>query len=91
MKRLGLLAIVLLPIVSCTPAKQKAGNAMVIEIEEFRELHRRLPSNLGELGYVDSEHAEFHYQKESESRYTVWHGTSLGESVVYDSETGRWE
>ena len=27
---------------------------------------------------------------ESDSTYILWYGTSLGESVTYDSETRRW-
>jgi hypothetical protein len=30
------------------------------------------------------------YDKKGEQSYMVWFGWVLGESVVYDSETGQW-
>ena len=69
----------------------KAGNEIIGKIEDFRKEKGRLPVSLSEIGIEEKEEGPIYYDRKSETRYILWFGTSLGESVTYDSETKKWE
>ena len=71
--------------------KLKQGNETVSKIEKFRGEKGRLPNSLSEIGVVESESGPIYYRKESETKFILWFGKELGESVVYDSETKQWK
>ena len=71
--------------------KRSEGERVVRKIGQFRQSESRLPESLNEIGLPDSEEGPIYYKKLSENRYQVWYGTSLGESVTYDSERKSWE
>jgi hypothetical protein len=66
------------------------GNGLVLNIEKFRREQGRLPGSVEELAITDADTLRLFYAKCSESRYIVWFGTTLGESMTYTSETRRW-
>jgi hypothetical protein len=74
-------------------AKQRLGEEVVSKVENFRITHQRLPESLAEIGIEVKSESDppVYYRKESSGRYTVWYGLSLGESMTYDSATGKWE
>ncbi len=68
------------------------GNKIVDKIEEYRMIHNNLPNNLQDV--VQSEYVGdvlFCYEKESDTSYIVWFGTTLGEGMYYYSDTKQWE
>ena len=67
------------------------GSEAVVKIEKFRNEKGRLPNSLSEAGIVETESGPIYYRKESESKYILWFGKELGESVTYDSETKQWK
>ncbi len=69
----------------------QAGQEAVVRIERFRSREGRLPTGLAEVGLPDTEAGPIYYQREGEHHYVLWFGTTLGESVKYDSDTRRWE
>jgi hypothetical protein len=71
--------------------KLRSGNETVAKIEKFRSDKGRLPNLLSEIGIVETESGPLYYRKESETKYIVWFGKELGESVTYDSETKKWD
>jgi len=71
--------------------KIREGNRLVSSIETYRQRHNYPPLSLAELGNGDAESHGFFYERCSESRYVVWFGTTLGESMSYDSSTQKWE
>jgi hypothetical protein len=71
--------------------KLAKGNEAVAKIEKFRNEKGGLPDSLSETGIVETEEGPVYYRKESESKYILWFGKELGESVVYDSETKQWK
>ena len=76
----------------CVSAGKTAkGNEAVVKIEKFRNEKGRLPDSLSETGIAETESGPIYYRKESESKYILWFGKGLGESVVYDSETKQWK
>jgi hypothetical protein len=67
------------------------GNDLVRQIENFRSLRGRLPDSLGELGAFEENQGKLFYEKCNRNHYIVWFGTTLGESITYDSADGRWD
>ena len=60
-------------------------------VEAFRRAHGRLPDSLQEAGLPETFDERCPcYDKKGEQSYIVWFGWVLGESVVYDSDTGQW-
>jgi len=97
MKTKNLLTFLLTTIIGfaisgCVSAEKMAkGNEAVAQIEKFRNEKGRLPNSLSEAGIVETESGPIYYRKESESKYILWFGKELGESVVYNSETKQWK
>ena len=71
--------------------KIKKGNEAAARIEDFRIKNGKLPNSLSEVGIEETESGPIYYEKKSESRYILWFGKELGESVVYDSDTKQWK
>ncbi len=69
----------------------KTGNKVVNKIENFRKEKGRTPVSLSEIGIEEKEEGPIYYQRKDETRYILWFGKELGESVVYDSEKKKWE
>jgi hypothetical protein len=68
----------------------KTGNLIVSRVEAYRTSHGDVPDSLEALG-VDEESVKVFYRKENAQRYIVWFGTTLGESMTYDSDTRKWQ
>jgi hypothetical protein len=77
-------------LLSCKQPKQELGEDIVKRIERFRQDNKRLPDSLSELGVKEKLEGPVYYKKSDEHHYTVWYGTSVGESMTYNSDTGRW-
>lgn len=71
--------------------KLKKGNETVKKIESFKTENGRLPNSLSEIGIAETESGPIYYRKQSETKYIVWFGKTLGESATYDSETQKWD
>ncbi len=75
----------------CYSEKFAKGNETAAQIEKFRKEKGRLPNSLNEIGIEEKEEGPIYYEKKSESRYVLWFGKELGESVTYDSDTKEWK
>ena len=63
---------------------------IVARIDAFKTQSGRLPEGLQEIG-LGPDSLDVYYRKDSAEHYIVWFGTTLGESIVYDSATKKWE
>jgi len=72
-------------------SKQTEGEAVVVKVGQFHVSKNRLPKTLSEIGINETEEGPIYYKQLSETRYQVWYGSSLGESVTYDSDRKTWE
>lgn len=78
-------------ILCCSSSNKIAkGREVEAKIEEFRNRNGKLPNSLSEVGITETESGPIHYEKESDSKYILWFGKELGESVTYDSDTKQW-
>jgi len=68
----------------------REGDKIVARIESFKKEKQRLPESLSEVGVEEREEGPTYYAKKSDTRYMLWFGMELGESVIYDSDTGKW-
>jgi hypothetical protein len=90
---LALLVVVVIGIIVWirTPdPKQRQGEHIQRLVEDFRQSQHRLPSSLNELGITDFEFGPIYYEVVDDRDYCLWYGTSLGESVSYNSTTRLW-
>ena len=77
---------------ACSYSEKLAkGNEVIAKIESFRKEKGRLPNSLSEIRIEETESGSIYYRKESESKYILWFGKELGESVAYDSDTKQWK
>ncbi|TNE52860.1 MAG: hypothetical protein EP338_13815 [Bacteroidetes bacterium] len=74
--------------VSCQ--RQRYAEKLIERIEDFQQIHQRLPNSVRELGFKESEQSKAYYEKTGDHQYQVWYGTSLGRSMVYRSERKKW-
>lgn len=64
---------------------------VVGSIESFRQQRGRLPQFLAELPLADlPDTLGVFYERSGDTSYEVWHGTWLGESLIYGSSTKSW-
>jgi len=66
------------------------GNRIVLQIESLRRQNGHPPETLSEVRIPEAELDKFFYEKCSDSRYILWFGTKLGESMTYDSSLHSW-
>lgn len=69
----------------------REGSEIINKVENFKKDKGRLPNSLSELGIEEKLDGPIYYNKRSDTKYVVWFGTSLGESVTYDSDSKKWE
>ncbi len=87
-----LATVILFTALACNfDGKIAKGNEVVAKVENFRNEKGRLPNSLTEIGTVETESGPIYYEKKSESKYILWFGKELGESVTYDSDTKQWK
>jgi hypothetical protein len=72
-------------------SKQAEAEAVVAKVEQFHVSKKRLPKTLSEIGINKTEEGPIYYKQIADTRYQVWYGSSLGESVTYDSDRKTWE
>ena len=87
-----IIALSIFCVLSCGyNGKINKGNEIVTKIEKFKSEKGRLPNSLNEIGIAESESGPIYYKKESESKFILWFGKELGESMTYDSQTKEWK
>lgn len=70
---------------------KKHGDEVVVLIEEYKFKNGKLPNDLTELGLKEFPEEQIIYQKESESEYIIFFGTTLGKSETYRSQRKKWD
>jgi len=68
----------------------RRGNELVLRVKGFRQRQGRLPESFKEVGVTNAEEDKFFYEKCDGRRFIIWFGTSLGESMTYDSSSDTW-
>lgn len=91
-KLLLIIAIAIFFGFSCgSKAKLEQAKEIVAKVEKFKVEKDRLPNSLSEIGIIETEAGPIYYKKATESKYIVWFGKDLGESITYDSDTKKWK
>jgi hypothetical protein len=66
------------------------GNLDAQKIDGYRQRTGRLPSHLEDLGIAEGLDGPIYYERCSDTRYILWFGTTLGESMSFDSANRVW-
>lgn len=64
------------------------GKRVISAVESFKKAHHRLPDSLGEMNI--EERGVYYCKTKADGQYLVWFGTTLGQSMTYESQTGKW-
>ncbi len=86
-----IILLILIPVCLSCNTKIKAGNEIVNKIENFKKDKGKLPETLSEIGIEEKEEGPIYYRKKSETKFVLRFGTTLGESVTYNSNTKEWK
>lgn len=76
---------------SCIDTKQKLGEEIIKKIEAYKKANGHLPDSLGDIGIAEKEEGPVYYSKVNDSIYEIYYGFLLGESVIYNFKTHKWE
>ena len=88
---LTLILICILTFACSSNKKTEQGSEIAARVEKFRTENGRMPNSLSEIGIIEKESGPIYYKKESDTKYILWFGKELGESVTYDSDTKQWK
>lgn len=69
----------------------KQGNEIAAKVEAFKAKNGKLPNSLQNIGVEEKLEGPVFYEKKSDTEYRLWFGAELGESVVYNSSTRKWQ
>jgi hypothetical protein len=78
-------------IISCRNQEIELGNMAISKIEMFKKKNGKLPDQLADLGIKETEQGPIYYEKRDSVNYTVSFGNSMGESIIYYSDSKKWE
>jgi hypothetical protein len=71
---------------------KEKGTVLIDSIESFKNKYHKLPESLEEIGIAQEEGIDaIYYIKKDSANYIVWFGMDLGESVIFYSDSMRWE
>jgi hypothetical protein len=85
---LGVIAFLLVP--DRAHRLMRQAEPIQASLESYRQQHGHYPDSISQIGLVEREEGPLYYQRESESSYILWFGTTLGESVTFNSTDRRW-
>lgn len=90
-----ILALLMFLTISCSESKKqtliKEGNEVAVKVEAYKAKKGKLPNSLNEIGVEEKLEGPIFYEKKSDTEYRLWFGSELGESVIYNSSTRKWE
>lgn len=69
---------------------QKRGALLIEKIETFRQLERRLPNNVKELGLEESMNEGPYYEKKDSVTYVVFFNIGFDNTKIYYSDKKEW-
>lgn len=97
MKKIIVIYLIVLLLVSFSSCRNsdksliKQGNKLVEKVEEYKKDTGKLPSELKDLGIKETMEGPLFYEKKDSINYIIWFGTTLGESMIYYSDTKEWD
>lgn len=85
---LGILFLIFMPDRLAYWQEFRGGSRIISSVESFKKTHHRLPVSLQELNI--EEDRVYYCKADADGQFLVWFGTRLGESMTYESSTGKW-
>lgn len=91
MKRMILFLLFSGVMFSCTDNREKVGEEIYLKIVQYRNSKGHLPDSLGEIGVEEKMEGPIYYTKQSDSTFIIYYSGGLGESIIYEPNTGKWK
>lgn len=89
-----LFSLSLVVLFACSNSEKKLikeGDKLVQRIEKYKTKNGHLPSSIEDLGIKETMEGPLFYVPMDSVNYMVYFGTSLGESMIYYSDTKDWD
>ena len=67
------------------------GNIIIEKIEKYKNQNKKLPESMKEIGLDVKEDGPIYYNKFDSNEYIISFGYGVGESINYNSKTGKWD
>lgn len=93
MKKISLVIVVVVLMLSCTSNEEKLtnqANMVIKKVESFKKKTGALPTSLRDIGEPYRENGPLFYEIIDSGSYIVHFGIGLGESKVYESDKKAW-
>jgi hypothetical protein len=78
-------------IYSCTDSRQKIGEKIIAKIEAYKKTNGHVPERLEDIGIETKMEGPIYYVRTGDTTYFVYYGGRLGESIIYNFKTKKWE
>jgi len=69
----------------------KQGTLLIDKVEAFRQIEKRLPDNLGELGLEEPMNQGPYYKKKDSINYIVFFNIGFDNVKIYYSDKKEWK
>lgn len=69
----------------------RQSESIRVSLESYRQQQGHYPDSLDQVSIAERLDGPIYYERESESSYRLWFGTTLGESLTYSSTEGKWQ
>jgi hypothetical protein len=63
---------------------------VILALSAYHAINERYPDSIENVGFNATEQGPIHYRKINDEEYHIWFGTTLGNSMEYDSKTKHW-
>ena len=90
MKKIFIVPFFLLFIFSCSNRREKIGEDIYMKIIQYQKSNGRLPDKLNDIGIEEKMEGPIYYQKQTDSTFIIYFGEGLGESMIFDPKTKKW-
>lgn len=91
MKRAIIILSLSIFISSCSDGRKKLGEEIYLKIIKYKNVNEYLPESLNEIGIEEIMEGPIYYSKQSDSTFIIYYNGGLGESIIYEPETGKWK
>jgi len=70
---------------------QEKGAQLIAKIENFKQIEKRLPNTIEELGIEESMNEGPYYEKKDSVKYVVFFNIGFDNTLIYYSDKKEWK
>ena len=70
---------------------ERRGQVLIDKVEAFRQVEKRLPENVEELGLEEETNQGLYYEKRDSASYVVFFNLGFDNTKIYYSDKKEWK